>query len=53
MAKAISEQVWKRLALWAIRRLRRQLEYRTEKRFDSVVSLELDRLVVAEEALKL
>ncbi len=49
----MAERFWKWLAGWAIRRLRRRLEHRIEQHFDSALSLELDRLVAAEEALKL
>ena len=49
----LSERVWKCLALWAIRRLRKRLEHRIDGRFDATLSLELDRLAVADETLKL
>lgn len=49
----MSERLYKWVAVWAIRRLRRRLEHRIEQHFDLALSLELDRLVSAEEALKL
>lgn len=48
----MSERLWKWVAVWAIRRLRRRLEHRLAEHFDAALSFELDRLVGAGDMLE-